>query len=122
MRDLWVDYEKGEHFRFDLTDADRPPERVSRRPIALSLDGLWLTFGQSATPTDPTPKLILQHRNDQATWLSLAGDAVYDGNVVRFSPNGRFLAWRCDDGTVTVADLPSLEREVRQFEESLGAR
>jgi serine/threonine protein kinase/WD40 repeat protein len=121
-RDLWVDYETGEHYRFDLTDADHPPERMSRSPFAISPDGLWLAFGQIATPTEPTPKLILQHRNDHSTWLSLAGDAVYGPNAVRFSPNGRFLAWRCDDGTVTVADLPSLKREVREFEESLGSR
>jgi len=118
-RDLWVDYETGEHFRFDLTVADHPPERVSRSPFALSPDGLWLTFGQSAIPSDPTPKLILQHRNDNSTWLRLAGGSP---NAVQFSPDGRFLAWRCEDGTVTVADLPFLEREVRQFEENLGVK
>jgi hypothetical protein len=52
----------------------------------------------------------------------LTNDDLSRPRVPHFSPDGRILAWGNDDGTITIADLPALEREVRQFEESLIAK
>ena len=65
---------------------------------------------------------MLNRRSNDSIWLSLANDDLSGPREAHFSPDSRFLAWSGMDGTITVADLPALEREVRQFEETLGSR
>jgi len=119
-RDFWIQGH-GEYFRYDLIEADRPPERVSTFP-ATSPDDLWLACLEPISPTDLTAKLTLRHRADDSVWLHFVNDDLSGSREVHFSPDGRFLAWGSLDGTVTVADLESLQREVRQFEETLRAK
>jgi serine/threonine protein kinase/WD40 repeat protein len=120
-RDFWI-RGKGEYFRFDLIEDDRPGERVSTVPQATSPDDLWLACTQSSSSTDPTAKLTLRHRANDSDWLHLVNDDLSGPRGVQFSPDGRFLAWGGQDGTVTVADLESLRREVSLFEESLRVK
>ena len=120
--DLRVQFESGENYYFDLADADRPPERVSTLRTVASTDDLWLASFDPTSPTDPTPKLSLRRRAEDTVWLQLVNDDLSGPREAQFSPNGRFLAWGSQDGTITVADMESLQREVRQFEETLGVK
>jgi WD40 repeat protein len=113
---------KDEYFRYDLIAADRPPERVSTVPQATSPDDLWLACSQARSPIDPTATLTLRHRADDSAWLHFVNDDLSEPRDVQFSPDGRFLAWGSQDGTVIVADLESLQREVSLFEESLRVK
>jgi hypothetical protein len=54
--------------------------------------------------------------------IRFTNDDLSGPRDVRFSPDGRFLAWGGQDGTLSIADLPALEREVRRFEERLISR
>ena len=96
-----------------------PQNAFSRVPVAIFADDLWLACLQPISATDPTPKLTLRHRADDSAWLHFVNDDLSNPRDPQFSPDGRFLAWGSEDGTITVADLESLQREVRQFEETL---
>ena len=120
--DLWTLFETGEQFHFDLGDAAGLPERVPTIHAATSPDDLWLACFGSSSPTDPTARLTLRRRAEETVWLHLVSDDLSEPRSAQFSPDGRFLAWGSQDGTITVADLESLQREIRQFEETLGVK
>jgi hypothetical protein len=117
-RDLWIK-RTAESFHFDLVDADRPGDRVSAIPQAVSPDDVWLAYIEPTSPTDPTPELILRPRAEDKVWLHLLNDDLSRPRVAQFSSDGRFLAWGSQDGMITMADLESLRREVGLLEESL---
>jgi WD40 repeat protein len=121
-RGLSVGCETGERLHFDLTDAGRPPERTSEHLLGSSPDNLWTAFLATPDPTNPTPRLSLRRRGTDTTWLRFTNDDLSGPRDVRFSPDGRFLAWGGQDGTLRIADLPALKREVRQFEEGVISR
>jgi WD40 repeat protein len=108
---------------FDLNQADQPPRRTSGRLVASSPDNLWMAFLESPDPTNPTrPLLSLRRWRTDTTWLRFTNDDLSGPRNVHFSPDGRFLAWCAQDGTITIADLRALEREVRRFEARLISR
>ncbi len=120
--DLWVDVGDDGRAHFDLTDANSPAKPVHTFPTALSSDDLWFAGPLSTPETGAPPRLMLSRRSNDSVWLSLANDDLSAPREAQFSPNSRFLAWSGMDGTISVADVPALEQEVRQFEEKLGSR
>jgi WD40 repeat protein len=119
---LWVYLGEGNFSMFDLVDASRPCQTVQQLPLAASSDDLYVTFGGGAPGSRSTQHSVLLLQKAGAPWLSFLNEDFTVPRAPQFSPDSRFLAWSSMDGTLTVADLPALEREVGQFERSLGLR
>ncbi len=114
-RHLWVaDADEAFH-RHDLTGGG-PPEPVSARPWAVSPDGRWLVYVISHDEGQGVSSLSLRTWPGKETWLDFAG-----GEQPCFSHDGGHLAWGSRNGTVMVADLAALRKEIRAFEEKLRA-
>jgi hypothetical protein len=61
-------------------------------------------------------------RRPDALWLNpLRSDTPHRPAVI-FSGDSRFLAWRMEDGIITIVDLPALEKHVEAFEVRLLAK
>ena len=85
-------------------------------------DQRWLLF--IASPVDRRhvePGLALWPGQGGGAWLEVVNDDLSPCLQPEFSPDGRFLAWGSLSGTVTLVDLPLLQRGVAVFEQALQA-
>jgi WD40 repeat protein/tRNA A-37 threonylcarbamoyl transferase component Bud32 len=109
---LWVDRENGTRL-YDLAGSS-PPEDRPARPWAASPHSRWLAFGHDRDVL--VPELALQPREGGSWWLGLTNKDGSSPAVPSSSPDGRYLAWGSESGTITVADLPALQQQVGEFE------
>jgi WD40 repeat protein len=120
----WFTVDSGpmDELYFDLASQNQLPLRTSGSFFASSYDGRWMAFHESSSTADGTHHLSLRHAATASSWIRFTNDDLSGPGDPRFSRDGRLMAWGSQDGTIKIADLPALEREVRQFEESLIAR
>jgi hypothetical protein len=117
-RYLWVTVDDDGKV-YDLANAN-PPERSSPYLAAFSPGSRWLA-GSFRDELRGGLMLGIRPWGGERVWLEFGlgeGDVLF-GGVVSFSPDGRYLAWGSQGGTITVADLPALQRQVREFEKTV---
>jgi hypothetical protein len=87
-------------------------------PEALSPDKKWFVT-KHGRPNEGV--LLGRGWLGKKIWLVLADRDSYSyrGCNACFSPNGRYLAWGDDRGTVYIADLALLETQVKAFAEDV---
>jgi WD40 repeat protein/tRNA A-37 threonylcarbamoyl transferase component Bud32 len=103
----------------DLIDADRPPVRTCETILATSSDNFWVAAVEAQ---DPVGILRRLRRCEDRARLHFTNDNLSPPKGVRFSPDGQFLAWGSEDGAIMIADLPALERDIRQLEQGLSPK
>jgi serine/threonine protein kinase/WD40 repeat protein len=121
---LWVRDEDEKVLHYDDLSRPRPSEAAPSLPHAVSPDlrwvvqteqvrveenGIWLEERLALCPWGKPP------------WLYLESTIAHrwSAQMVRFSQDGRHLAWAGENGAVTVVDLPALENQVTAFEKRL---
>jgi WD40 repeat protein len=96
-----------------------PPKDTSGWLVLFSPDARWIVRYYEADAHRATPALLaLQPSGAERTWLEFRND-WNDFQSFSFSPDGRYLAWSDQGGTITVADLPALEKQVAAFEKTV---
>jgi hypothetical protein len=85
--------------------------------VAVPLNGDNLAFRVS-TDWRNEQRLEWWHKGQPFLTLPIEKAASLSSGTA-FSHDGRALVWGTDTGSVWLADLPALEREVRRFVESL---
>ncbi len=124
------------HVRMDGSDRDRHDlfEVPSLKPLGPVMDvkgmnvmsvnvggSRWLTLF-SQTPDTPE-MLVLNERGRGAPLLRIVRDVgVHGTDGIKFSPDGNFLVWGNQDGTVTVCALNEVQQEVGSRWTRLGVR
>jgi hypothetical protein len=86
---------------------------VASWPLCVSPKGEWLLSGQS------TGEWYLCRGEESPPWLRFAfggDDPLSCSRGMSFSPDGRYFAWGNERGTVRVADLRELQKQVAAFE------
>jgi WD40 repeat protein len=121
QRHLSLLYSYGKMFTYDLSDPHRLTDPIDRFEEQ-SQNGYWFASLSVRKIASEVQGLALRRRGENGTWGVLFNDDLSVLNEVHFSPDGRFLAWASIDGTITVADLPELERQVEVFERSTLSR
>jgi WD40 repeat protein len=115
---LWISVTANEHLQYDVTGVV-PRLRLPRWP-RISPRPRWAAFSVQPDELRPGSCLVLQPWPGDQGYLELTNrDASIPGNV-SFSPNGRFLAWGSQSGTLTLVDLPALLQSVSEFERSIA--
>jgi hypothetical protein len=109
---LWVQRPEVGARRYDLPD-DQAGEL--EEPPDAYLPGRW-RLDREARPAGAGDYLLSEWGKNEA-WLRLENEDQSTPTVPAFSPNGRFLAWTDDGGTLTVADLDSLRETLKVFEQ-----
>jgi WD40 repeat protein len=121
-RRLWY----GDGRRVSSCDPARPEASttVFLHPVALSADERW-SVTQQAHPEPFLSNALFLGRGwlGEKAWLAFGdlGGSTFVGETACFSPNGRYLAWGDNQGTVHIADLRLLEEVVRAFEGTILA-
>jgi WD40 repeat protein len=121
-RRLWY----GDGRRVNLCDPARPGESttVLLHPVALSADERW-SVTQQDHPEPFLSNALFLGRGwlGEKAWLAFGdlGGSTFVGEPACFSPNGRYLAWGDDRGTIHIADLIHLEEQILAFEEAILA-
>jgi eukaryotic-like serine/threonine-protein kinase len=109
----------GETWVHDLSGT-RDPVQNPQGTVASSPDGRWHMV--PLPPDDwPANEMALGQRPDRV-WLKLVESESDVIALSSFSGDGRYLAWGSQRGTLTVADLPALKKQVDEFEATLLAR
>ena len=103
---------------FPLTDPESPPEEVAERPLASSQSD-WSVFAERR-PSNASDQLLLRRSPEGAPRFRFGNDDPIGPGPIEFSQDGRHLSWCNQDGTITVADLPALERKAREFERAIA--
>ena len=115
--DLWVASSEGAR-RFRLADPESRPEMVPNIPVAGSPRGDWLVLS-GHKPSDYRVQHFLEPRSGGKPWFWFGDDDAPDPPEISFSPDGRYLSWSSQDGTISLVDLLSLRDEVHAFEQSI---
>jgi tRNA A-37 threonylcarbamoyl transferase component Bud32 len=84
--------------------------------IKTSMDGRWQLVDHKTSQISPSPVLHLRRAGEEQIWLELNHPDPDLGGFDDFTPNGRRLVWGRTHGTLCVADLAALEKEVTAFE------
>jgi WD40 repeat protein len=111
-RHLWVRLVDQHSRRYSL-----PHDRVGvpEEPPEAWLAGHW-RLNREQRPDGGTEALLYPWGKAEP-WLRLENDNGSDVGEPAFSPDGRFLAWTDDSGSLSVADLAALKEAVRTFEQ-----
>lgn len=112
------------HARGDVTvhrlDGSPSPNGKGTIPLCVSTDGRWYIREAADTRRRHTTLALWADEADQP-WLHFTNEDLSPPGRGSFSPDGRYLAWHSQSGTITVADLSALQQEVAAFEASLRA-
>jgi WD40 repeat protein len=121
-RHLWYRDSLGvSRWEYDL-DRPKSPTPVTLMPLALSPDKQWSVTTHSHQEPFLNDGLFLGRGwIGEMPWLAFGGQdgSTIVGETACFSPNGRYLAWGDDRGTVLIADLRLLEEQVQAFAEDV---
>lgn len=117
-RSFWVRAQKDDYVRYGIA-TETPPERVSVLPVTTSLDARWLAFQFGSNGPRAVPSLTVRPSATETDWLEFVNSDLSYPASPKFSPDGRYLAWGSQSGTITVADLETLRQQVTEFEASL---
>lgn len=112
-RYLWHSTGGNDHYLTDLqtrvtTRADCFPGAVTARNEWTALTKKHWLRGHSA--------LQLRSGESMRLWLEFTNGDLSDSCGTSFSHDGRHLAWGSKSGTITVADLPALQKAIAAFE------
>jgi WD40 repeat protein len=118
---LWIGPVNGESRLYDLTGS-KPSERVAVVPCAFSPESPWSAFQLSSENNREVEALSLRPWRSEKAWLEFVNTDSSSPSPACFSPSGRYLAWGSQSGTITVADLLHLHKQVRGFEEQVLPR
>jgi hypothetical protein len=103
-----------------LHDLSRPGhvETVASLPAAVSADCAWTAGVECVSQDRRIHALVLRPFPRGAPWLRLVHPFLggFTEAYCAFSGDGRYLAWAGPNGTLLLADLPALRRELESFE------
>jgi WD40 repeat protein len=120
-RYLCVTSEKGTQ-RYDLSGS-APGKSVSTMPSAYSPASRWLASQIGPDEWREAQRVSLRPEGEERPWLEIgSSDGLDLQGPYSFSSNGRYFAWRIQDGTIAVADIPGLQKEIAEFEKILFAK
>jgi WD40 repeat protein len=108
-----------------LYDLHQPgaPTSIAGMPSTLSRDGRWAVVLLHRGDGYESPTLALRpFPPGRPTWLELVNpdhSTTIEGGQA-FSPDGRYLAYAAQNGTLTVVDLPAVRAELAAFEHALA--
>lgn len=101
----------------DLTQKRSPAAQLTMFPCALAAGLHWGVYRHLDSSRHDTLALCAQRQ--QQPWLEFTAGTTLIPHGVHFSPNGRYLAWGNQRGTVMVADLKALEQQLEVFAKTL---
>ena len=121
LKTLWVLGIDGGPRRYDQTTND-PPVIVPEAPLSVSADGRWLAFELGTYTGDLIPHMAIRPAPGDKPWVNLMCPDHHrpEGGRYLFSPDGRYLAWAGQEGTIYRVDLPLLADRVKQFEADMA--
>ncbi|MFL5339123.1 MAG: WD40 repeat domain-containing protein, partial [Gemmataceae bacterium] len=114
--ELWL-IGQGGWTAHDLTGA-RPSEPRAPGPFGWALGSGWELVSNLSQEMRGTPALTIR-RAGGPMWLELMSRDLAGISGACFSPDGRRAAWGSGHSTVSIIDLPLLQREVGEFERLL---
>ncbi len=108
---------------YNLTSSDAP-ELLTGLPTAVSPDFDWLVYTSMDPERRSIPFLSLWPGRSARAWLQFPSNDMSAPvqDMIAFSSDSRYLAWGSQNGTITVADLPALQKELGVLEEFLGLK
>jgi len=116
-RYFWVAGKSSEHTVYDLVSG-KTVLRANQPPAVDAPGTGWLCRCRISLTGFPSLSLSREGEDAELELYSAEGS----GRTVRFSPDGRYLAWASHGGTITVADIEQLRNEVTAFMSRLDGR
>jgi WD40 repeat protein len=109
---------------YSLADRDGAARAVKSMVYPITPDGRWGVHIVRPGPNRRQGVLELRPFGRDEIWAEVSTlDALRPAELAcRFSPDGRYLAFGAQDGTITVVDLPALCVQVADFERDCGLR
>jgi hypothetical protein len=110
---MWV-RDSAENVALYHLDGSRSSSKVARGPAAVTAGGAWKVTSAEDARHGHIAQLVMGGAD--RPWLVLTNDDRITHTIGTFSLDGRYLAFGSQSGTITVIDLPALQRVVATFE------